>query len=143
MENFRMRPKGDFIKNSSWQELYVLVEHWKSDLLFYKDDLKFLRHLEDKYFLWIKGEADLERIRRAGESILKDTRDCDDLLKRVDRHLSRISAIIDEPENQNHRVFREEHMELEDDIAQFIIKTRKNRSELFKIVELDVEVEKL
>jgi len=74
---------------------------------------------------------------------LKDTRDCDDLLKRVDRHLSRISAIIDEPENQNHRVFREEHMELEDDIAQFIIKTRKNRSELFKIVELDVEVEKL
>mgnify|MGYP003643072048 FL=1 len=143
MENFRSRPKGNFIENGNWQELYVLTEHWKSDLLFYKDDLKFLRHLEDKYFLWITAQVNLENIRRAGENILKDTRDCDDLLKRVDKHLSDLSVIIDKSENQDQKAFREEHKELEEDIAQIVENTRKNRRQLFKVIEYDVEVDKL
>ncbi|CAM4269314.1 MULTISPECIES: hypothetical protein [Zobellia] len=143
MENFRIRPKGDFIENGDWQELYILTEHWKSDLLFYKDDLKFLRHLEDKYFLWIKAQADLDNIRRAGESILKDSRDCDELLERVGKHLSHIAAIIDNPEKQNYKTFRVEHNELEEEVTKFIRNTRRNRRELFKVIEIDVEVDKM
>ncbi len=33
------RPKGKFIQEANWQELYVLTQHWKKDLEFYKDDL--------------------------------------------------------------------------------------------------------
>ncbi|SIS53249.1 hypothetical protein SAMN05421766_102594 [Zobellia uliginosa] len=143
MDNFRCRPKGDFIEKGNWQELYVLTEHWKSDLLFYRDDLKFLRHLEDKYFLWIKAEADLENIRRVGESILKDTRDCDQLLERVDTHLSHLSNIIGNPESQDEKAFREEHAELEEDMAEFVKNVRENRRRLFKVVEYDVEMDKL
>ena len=38
MNEYRMRPKDSYLQNSQWQELYVLTQHWKSDLLFYKDD---------------------------------------------------------------------------------------------------------
>ena len=43
----------DFLKDGPWDELYVLTEHWRSDFQFYKDDLRFLHHLIDKYFMWI------------------------------------------------------------------------------------------
>lgn len=143
MENFRIRPKGDFIKTGDWQELYILAEHWKSDLLFYNDDLKFLRHLEDKYFLWIKAQADLDNISRVGESILKDSRDCNDLLERVGKHLAHIATIIDEPEKQDIETFRDEHDELEEDVAKFIMQTRKNRKQLFNVIKMDLEVDKM
>ncbi|ADV50234.1 hypothetical protein I2486_14620 [Cellulophaga sp. E16_2] len=143
MKFFRNRPKGDFIENGNLQELYILTEHWKSDLLFYRDDLKFLRHLEDKYFLWIKAQTDLENIRKAGESILKDTRDCDDLLERVDQHLVQLSVLINETEKHNQKEFRTEHMELEETISQFIENTRENRRQLFKVIEFDVETNTL
>jgi hypothetical protein len=53
MRNFINRPKDDCIREADWQKLYILTEHWKSDLLFYKQDLKFLHHFIDKYFLRI------------------------------------------------------------------------------------------
>lgn len=45
MENFSLRPKGDFTWSAEYQQLYILTEHWESDLQFYKDDLQFLHHL--------------------------------------------------------------------------------------------------
>lgn len=142
MEYLRSRPKGDFIDNGSLQELYILTEHWQSELLFYKDDLKFLRHLEDKYFSWTTAQVNLENIRRVGESILKDTRDCDDLLQSVKKHLSYLAQIIDNDENQDLKMFRSEHKELEEDIVQFIANTKNNRRQLFKVIEFDVTADK-
>jgi len=42
MNNFRNRPKYNYIHEADWQQLIILTEHWKSDLLFYKDDIRFL-----------------------------------------------------------------------------------------------------
>ena len=38
------------IYEADWQGMYIIGEQWKSDLLFYNDDLKFLEHLKEKYF---------------------------------------------------------------------------------------------
>ncbi len=70
MNEYRMRPKDSYLQNSQWQELYVLTEHWKSDLLFYKDDLKFLHHLLDKYFIWITKTENLKAVQTIGQNIL-------------------------------------------------------------------------
>ena len=139
MENFRSRPKSNYIQNTQWQELYILTEHWKSDLLFYKDDLRFLRRLVDKYFIWIKNEDNLDGVRKVGEAILKATRECDELLNRVKEHLSHLA---NSAENDSKR-FRTEHEELEDEIAEFVKRVRKNRKQLFKITEYVMENEKL
>ncbi|MFK5973327.1 MAG: hypothetical protein QM485_08600 [Flavobacteriaceae bacterium] len=62
MNDFRKRPKDNFIQETNCQELYVLTNHWKSDLLFYKDDLIFLHHLIDKYFIWITKKDNLTKV---------------------------------------------------------------------------------
>ncbi len=139
MESFRSRPKSDYIQNSQWQELYILTEHWKSDLLFYKDDLKFLRHLVDKYFMWIKNQDNLDGVRSVGEAILKASRECDELLVRVDQHLSHLANSTED----DSKGFRMEHEELEDEIAEFVKEVRENRSQLFKITEYVMDNEKL
>ncbi|HEA19798.1 hypothetical protein LCGC14_2075710 [marine sediment metagenome] len=143
MENFRPRPKGNYIESGQWQELYTLTVHWKSDLLFYKDDLKFLRHLVDKYFIWVKNQDNLDGVQKVGEAILKDIRECDQLLRRVSKHLSHLARIIDEPFKNDSQLFRKEHAELEDDIARFIKNVRKERKHLFKITEHVMDKEKL
>ncbi|WP_339714106.1 hypothetical protein [uncultured Kriegella sp.] len=139
MESFRSRPKSNSIQNSKWQELYILTGHWKSDLLFYKDDLRFLRHLVDKYFVWIEDQANLDDVRRVGETILKATRECEELLGRVDAHLSHLANSTD---NDSKR-FRTEHGELEDELAEFIKRVRQHRVQLFKITEYVIDSEKL
>lgn len=139
MESFRSRPKSNYIQNSKWQELYILTEHWKSDLLFYKDDLRFLRHLVDKYFIWITDQDNLDDVSRVGEGILKATRECDEFLVRIDEHLSHLA---NSTENDSKR-FRTEHEELEDKIAEFIKRVRQHRAQLFKITEYVIDSEKL
>lgn len=143
MNEYRMRPRGSYIQSSKWQELYILTEHWKSDLLFYKDDLKFLHHLLDKYFIWITKKENLEAVKRIGSGILKDSRECKELLKRLDKHLSHLAHVIDEPFKYNSEVFRDEHQELEDEIAQFVKRVRKNRKQLFSITQHVVDSEHL
>ncbi|MFT6796350.1 MAG: hypothetical protein ACJART_001489 [Maribacter sp.] len=53
MIDFRARPQDSYIHKADWQTLYVLTEHWKSELLFYNDDLKFLHHPIGNYFMRI------------------------------------------------------------------------------------------
>ncbi len=143
MNDYRMRPKDNYLQNSQWQELYVLTEHWKSDLLFYKDDLKFLHHLLDKYFIWITKTENLKAVQTIGQNILEDTLACDKLLDRLDNHLSQIARLIDDSTKFNTKVFRADHEELEDEIAAFVKSVRVNRKELFKLTEFVVDSERL
>lgn len=143
MTDFRARPKAEFIKETNWQELYVLTKHWKSDLLFYKDDLKFLHHLIDKYFIWITQKDNLEEVQKVGKGILDDTRECESLLVKIEEHLSHLASLVEGSLENNSVEFREEHQELEDEIAKFVKEVRENRKELFTITEHVLESEQL
>ena len=143
MTDYRLRPKADFIKETNWQELYILTKHWKSDLLFYKDDLKFLHHLIDKYFIWITQKDNLEEVQTIGKVILEDAKACESLLKKVEEHLSHLASLIENPFKENSSECRDKHEELEDEIAQFVKKVRENRKELFTITEHVLESEQL
>ncbi|MGB5370037.1 MAG: hypothetical protein WBN18_06370 [Flavobacteriaceae bacterium] len=143
MNEYRIRPKDSYVKESKWQELYILTAHWKSDLLFYKDDLKFLHHLLDKYFIWITKTENLKAVQTIGQNILEDTLACDKLLDRLDKHLTQLARLIDNPSKFNTKVFRDEHEELEDEIAGFVKSVRENRKELFTLTEYVVDSERL
>jgi hypothetical protein len=120
MNDFRIRPNGNYIFNANWQELNVLTEHWKSDLLFYKDDLKFLDHLIDKYFIWISKKEDFNLVKSIEVGIVETSMECSNLLQRVNKHLADIAAILVNPFKYDSQKFREEHQQLEDDISVFI-----------------------
>lgn len=145
MEKFSLRPKGDFIWTAEYQELYILTEHWQSDLQFYKDDLQFLYHLIDKYFIWLINKENLDEMRNLSSSLSETSINCDRLLEKTSKHLTHLAELIDDPFKYDSHKFRNEHEELENDIASFIKQFRKIKKNTFAVTEkvLEREVERL
>ncbi|WP_178985575.1 hypothetical protein [Winogradskyella helgolandensis] len=143
MNDFRNRPADNYISKATWKQLFVLTEHWKSDLLFYNDDLKFLHHLIDKYFMWISKKENIELVQEIEVSLIKMDKKTTLLMERIDKHLHHLAELIDDPFVFVADTFRKEHQLLEDDLVQFLKDFRKNRKDVFKITEHLIEGEEL
>jgi len=143
MNIYRDRPKGTFIQEANWQQLYVLTQHWKKDLEFYKDDLRFLHGLIDKYFIWITEKENLDSVKKIGINLLTITGKCQDLLEKISKHILQLGVLVENPGKEESRIFRLEHEHLEDEIADFVKLYRENRKEVFTITEYVVDNEKL
>ena len=135
MSDFRHRPKDNFIQEATWEQLYVLTGHWKSDILFYQEDLKFLHHLIDKYFLYLSKKENIDLVLEIEVNLLIVEKQCDALLERISKHLHHLSALVDDPFTYVSDKFRDEHELLEDDLSQFLKDFRQNRKEVFAITE--------
>ena len=142
MTNFRSRPKANYINEADWQELYVLTEHWKSDLSFYSDDLKFLHDLIDKYFIWISKKENIDMVREIEVGLNNMDNQCGSLLDRANKHLHHLTELIDNPFAYDSHKFRAEHEQLEDDLTSFVKDFRKNRKEVFTITKYIIDTEK-
>lgn len=143
MNNFRYRPKDNYIQKTTWKNLYVLTELWKKDISFYTDDLRFLHRLIDKYFLWISKKENIDVIQEIELNLLKVDKQSESLLNKVNKQLRYLCKLIDDPLIYNSDEFRKEHEQLEDDLNQFILDFRENRREIFKITEHIVKGEEL
>lgn len=145
MENLSLRPKGNFTWTAEYRELYILSEHWQSDLQFYKDDLHFLYHLIDKYFVWLINEDNLGEMRNLSSRLSETSRNCDRLLEKTSKHLTHLSELIDDPFKYDSHKFRSEHEELENEITSFVKKFREIKKETFIDIEpiIEKEVKKL
>ena len=145
MENFSLRPKGDFTWTGEYRELYILTEHWQSDLKFYKEDLHFLYHLVDKYFISLINKENLEEMRFLSSGLSEANINCDKLLEKTSKHLTHLAELIDDPFKYDSHKFRSEHEELENEISSFIKKFRKIKKETFTDMEpvIQKEVKKL
>ncbi len=143
MSDFRSRPKDNYIQEADWQKLYTLTEHWKSDLQFYNDDLKFLHHLIDKYFMWISKKENIDMVREIEVGLLEMDNRCGALLNRANKHLHHLAELIDNPFAYDSHKFRTEHQQLEDDLATFVKEFRKNRKEVFTITEHVIDGEEM
>lgn len=125
----------------NWEELYVLAEHWKSDLLFYKDDLRFLHHLIDKYFIWITKAENMAMVKAIKTDIVKLGTTCDDLLDKVGKHIIQMGYLVEKPKRQDAGVVAMEHQHLEQEISLFVKTFRNNRKEVFSITEYIMDSE--
>lgn len=141
MENLSLRPKGDFTWSAEYQQLYILTEHWKSDLQFYKDDLQFLHNLIDKYFIWLINKEHLDEMRNLASGLSEIGKNCDALLEKTSKHLIHLSELIDDSFKYDSHKFRSEHEELENEIAAFVPKLRKIKKETFAVSEKVIEKE--
>lgn len=139
MGDFRNRPNGTYIFETDSQRLYALTKHWESDLLFYKDDLKFLSQLMNKYFIWISKKEDIEAVRNIQANIDKTEMQYSDLLKRVNNQLKHSANMTDYPFKYDTYQFLTEQQQLENDITNFIKEFRANRKEVFTVTEHVIE----
>lgn len=120
MENLAIRPTGTYIFEADWEALYALTKHWISDLDFYGDDLRFLHHLLQKYYMWLFDE---ERIKTGSEIAKKLERlniQREALYLQTREHLIHLSDLIDYPFKYDSHTFRSEHAVLEEEIAHFV-----------------------
>ena len=143
MSDIRSRPKGDFIQEADWQKLYILTEHWKSDLEFYNDDLKFLYHLIDKYFMWISKKENIDIVREIEVGLLEMDSQSSMLIQEVNKHLHHLAELIDNPFAYDSHKFRAEHENLEDELVTFVKDFKKNRKEVFTITEHVIDGEEI
>lgn len=133
MNVWRTRPKGPYIYEADWKELYVLTEHWASDLAFYGDDLRFLHHLLSSYYMWLFME---ERADKGTEVVkwleaLETRRDA--LARQTQKHLTHLADLIDDPFKYDSHEFRQEHAELEEEITHFVKDFRDCKKEVFAL----------
>ena len=137
----KMNPYND--KQPDWQELYVLTEHWRSDLEFYKDDLLFLHHLVDKYFIWITKSENLELVKEIMVQIQSLEKQCRSLMEGVKEHMHNLAQLANESNKQSLSEITDEHVVLETTIYNFVKDFRANRKEVFRITEYIIDSEEL
>ena len=134
----------NFVTEYAWQEIFLLTKHWKSDIEFYKDDLKILMKLINKYSIWITKDENLKKVSEIDNGLHKLVKKCKNLAKSIDKHLEHIAVLInDDPFKYDSQKFKDEHVELENKISKFVKKFRKNKKDTFAITEFIVEDEKL
>lgn len=133
----------DFLKNGPWDELYVITQHWKSDLEFYRDDLRFLNHLIDKYFLWITKSENIDLVKELSLGLIKLVLEVKDLMAKVQKHLIQLGYLVEDPNKSDAGIIKTEHEHLEEELAKFVKSFRGNRKEVFTITEYIIDSEKL
>ena len=130
-------------KMPDWQELYVLTEHWRSDLEFYRDDLRFLHHLVDKYFIWITKSENLEMVKEIMVQTYDLENRCQSLMDQIKAHMHSLSVHAESPTDKSLTRVTEEHLLLETSIYNFVKEFRANRKEVFRITEYIIDSEEL
>ena len=142
MSNYRNRPKGVYIQEATWQELYMLTESWKNDLEFYLLDVKFLERLVDAFFVKLLTNQNFDEIRELQSKLLERKNQCENLLKRIQIHFAHIVELIDNPFMYDALVFRAEHELLEDEISEFKLMLKAVRYVVFTITNDVLESKK-
>ena len=143
MGNSTYSQEMDFLEDGPWDELYAITQNWKSDLEFYKDDLRFLHHLTDRYFLWITKSENMDVVKELNFGLLKLTIEVKDLLEKVKKHLVQLGYLMEDPNKRDAGITKTEHLHLEEELTEFVKSFRNNRKEVFKISEYIIDSEEL
>jgi DNA gyrase/topoisomerase IV subunit A len=134
MQEFRFRPKSEFMNEASWQELYMK---------FFEDESRFLHNLIDKYFIWLTQDENISTVQRLASRIRALDKGRDGANSRLKLHLSHLASLENNTSELDHNAFRIEHQELEDEISSYVKEFRKVKTEVFSITESVMDSEKL
>ena len=120
MDAWRTRPKGPFIDEADWEELYALTQHWASDLAFYGDDLRFLHHLLKSYYMWLFLEERADEGSQIAKRLLALETRLGALARQTQEHLNHLAELLEDPFKHDSRKFRNDHAVLEEEITHFV-----------------------
>jgi hypothetical protein len=143
MDNDTKSTQQNNIIEINWQELYILTDHWKSDLDFYKDDLRFLHHLIDKYIIWITKDDNLNLVKDIEKNLFEIKKKSLDLMKELSTHQENLGLMVENPVQSSNPQFLKDHEVLEEKVSNFVKLFRSNRKEVFKITEYIIDSEEL
>jgi len=139
----RARPESDYMHTASWQQLYVLAEYWLSDLEFYTDEIRFLKDLINKYFIWLVEGENINEMRKLVNHLIKVEKTQIEIAEITANHLSHLVKLSENAFVYDQQKFREEHAQLEDKFAAFINDFKALKKDIFKTTGKVIVAEKL
>lgn len=142
MSNYRGRPKGNYIHETTWKELFILTESWRSILSFYTLEIQFLETLIETYFVKLLLYEELSVLQELQKDLLEVKKDGLRIQKQIQLHSDQIVDIIDEPFGNNVTVFRSTHEKFEDEISAFKVRLEILIYTVFKITKNVLDDEK-
>ncbi len=143
MGDYRLRPDNDFIGLAKLEELYILTEHWLSDMQFYKEELTFFIHLVDRYFILLLKEEHINEAQIIVTNIRALERSAAALTKQMQQHLADIEEFHEYKEAYDDSEFRSEHADLEQGFVDFVQSFTSTKKDVFSISKRMIEIEKL
>lgn len=128
--------------NQSWTELYVLTEHWQSDLKFFHDELNFLNILIDKYIIKLIEEDNISKISPLTLALSRLDARSRSMAERLKRHLRNIREVMENPFSDDSQNTSRENLALENDLIDFVKDFRFTKREIFNSTEQTLRSEK-
>jgi len=129
-------------KDENWGAFFVLGEQWQSDLQFYEDELRFMRSLVDKYFIWLIEDHHIDATKAMALQLTRLEKGRQDLDQRVSDHMKNLAALAENPLSRESQVSNDEHGALERAIADFLKEFRVTKKGLFELTEQVIESKK-
>jgi hypothetical protein len=142
MFTYRSRPKGNYIQEATWEELYILTESWKNTLEFNALEIAFLESLMEAYFVKLLIQENFDVLRELQRDLLEAKKQCENIQKKIQIHSDYIIDIIDEPYNYKGTTFRYTHNRFEDEVSGFKETLKGLMYSVFKMVKNVLESEK-
>lgn len=142
MDNFRYRPKDNFIQEASLDDLLALTKNWESDLIFYKNDLKFLQQLIEVHSVKLLLYEGANEFRDLQNDIQIAIVQCEILLKQTPVFTKHLTHQIDKPHKYDTHILRNNYELFEDDYSQYIETVKIIRLLAFSMLKSILEEEK-
>lgn len=142
MDNFRYRPKDNFVQKASLDDLLALTKNWESDLIFYNNDLKFLQQLIEVHFVKLLLFEGANEFRDLQNDIQISIVQCEILLKQTPVFTKQLTHLIDESHKYDAHILRNNYELFEDDCTQYIETVKIIRLLAFSMLKNILEEEK-
>lgn len=125
-----------------WKSMFVIAEHWKSDLSFFLDEINFFKMLIDKYFLSLIDAEHINGTRHLASGLSQFEKKRHGLESEVTTHLTQLADLIQNPFAHDSQVSVSLHQKLEGSIMDFVKNFRSLKKEVFMLAEGAMESEK-
>lgn len=128
---------------ADWQKMFLRTTTWKTDLLFYKQDLRFVQLVLNRYF---GTGSDIKKVTIEPDKEINIEhlhRYCNTLIQETNYHIKELAVLIKDPFKHRYTDFQRENKYLKDDIANFAKTLRRLRKDVFHITEAVLENKQL
>lgn len=133
--NFRLRPADKYMLEAALEEIRTLTQFWKTDLEFYRDEIRFLSNLIGKYAALMVSDEHVARVKALEQRLSNDETRLNKLEEKVAKHLDYINDLIEGVVRISETTFRLEHAKLDNEVAYFSHDLRDTKKEIFKASE--------
>ncbi|WP_018474593.1 hypothetical protein [Echinicola pacifica] len=120
---------------NSLVQFYALGEHWRSDVAFYHDEIRFLQDLMESYFHHFLDQMNLAWAKRMERKISILDRRREEIERKLNLHLHHICDMIKDNDFRQEKHLLQDQEELENLLATYAKDFRTLKKQIFTLTE--------